>query len=527
MDLGGNQIGAEGARALAEALKINATLTSMDLGGNQIGAEGARALAEALKANMTLICMALADNEIGNEGAKALADALSVNTTLLSMNLACNPIGVEGAKTLADALKGNMVLTFCGLHGDGFSAVAAYVGRNIACAPLVKYLNSLRSPLSSGLDKPVIEDDLQVLPIDERMLICLFESSSPRVQALAKLALAHALRHLALHIGLKDEEVTASLEIILIKMLEKKTHPEVGYLWECSRLLSGLRHMGASLVGETMDMALSEEMEARSYLLPTFADASLQSIANIALGQLLSLLFARHLKNAPPEQQIAQRQLVLHCLRDQQKDEFLSPFVFGALWRLQNRDKKERFDDIRSLREDALLLSYSEIHAFAKKALASLDKSDEKITCEIDFLTLVVEEESHRPGLVKYVSKSPAFTRELGTVHGKKNSLVCLEDCLVLTVTDDPHLLSPLSEIPISAEDVKDLCQVSKPASPLIDKLLAIIRAQVAAIAPVPPKPEPAPSLCNPGVQHGIFATPNSVDIVKQSTPSTDVKKTP
>jgi Ran GTPase-activating protein (RanGAP) involved in mRNA processing and transport len=66
-----NQIGDEGARALAEALKTIKTLVFINLRGknfgvvvcligvvlltgNQIGVEGARALAEALKTNKTL-----------------------------------------------------------------------------------------------------------------------------------------------------------------------------------------------------------------------------------------------------------------------------------------------------------------------------------------------------------------------------------------------------------------------------------------------------------------------------------------
>jgi len=45
----GNQVGVRGAKALAEALKTNYTVTAIDLAYNQIGIEGARALAEALK----------------------------------------------------------------------------------------------------------------------------------------------------------------------------------------------------------------------------------------------------------------------------------------------------------------------------------------------------------------------------------------------------------------------------------------------------------------------------------------------
>jgi len=41
-----NGLGPEGAKALAEALKVNNTLQKLDLRGNNIGAGGAKAIAE-------------------------------------------------------------------------------------------------------------------------------------------------------------------------------------------------------------------------------------------------------------------------------------------------------------------------------------------------------------------------------------------------------------------------------------------------------------------------------------------------
>ena len=66
LNLFNNRIGAEGARALAEALKTNKALTSLDLRRNSIGAEGARALAEALKTNSALTSLDLRWNSIGD-----------------------------------------------------------------------------------------------------------------------------------------------------------------------------------------------------------------------------------------------------------------------------------------------------------------------------------------------------------------------------------------------------------------------------------------------------------------------------
>ncbi len=52
--LGSNKIGDEGAKDLAEALKVNTSLEMIDLGSNKIGDEGAKDLAEALKVNTSL-----------------------------------------------------------------------------------------------------------------------------------------------------------------------------------------------------------------------------------------------------------------------------------------------------------------------------------------------------------------------------------------------------------------------------------------------------------------------------------------
>jgi hypothetical protein len=63
----------------------------MHLHCNGIGAEGALALAGALKINTSLTKLLLMDNGIGNDGASALADALKVNTSVTDLNLNNTP----------------------------------------------------------------------------------------------------------------------------------------------------------------------------------------------------------------------------------------------------------------------------------------------------------------------------------------------------------------------------------------------------------------------------------------------------
>ncbi|KXS10840.1 RNI-like protein [Gonapodya prolifera JEL478] len=82
-----NRIGDDGAQVVADALKINMTLTKLLLRWNHIGVDGARAVADTLKVNTTLTQLILSDNGIGVDGARAVADALKVNKTLTELIL--------------------------------------------------------------------------------------------------------------------------------------------------------------------------------------------------------------------------------------------------------------------------------------------------------------------------------------------------------------------------------------------------------------------------------------------------------
>ncbi|XP_011269977.1 hypothetical protein CAOG_08406 [Capsaspora owczarzaki ATCC 30864] len=109
--LSGNQIGIAEALAIAEALKVNTTLTMLFLQVNQIGDAGAQAIAEALKENKTLAQLDLHMNQIGDVGAHAIAEALKVNTTLIQLLLDGNSISHSGVTALKAACKANCQLS--------------------------------------------------------------------------------------------------------------------------------------------------------------------------------------------------------------------------------------------------------------------------------------------------------------------------------------------------------------------------------------------------------------------------------
>ena len=107
LHISNNNIGFEGAIAIAKALETNTTLTTLFIDNNNIGVEGSKAIAEALKTNTTLTELHISNNNIGFEGAIAIAKALETNTTLTTLFIDNNNIGVEGAKAIEEALKTN------------------------------------------------------------------------------------------------------------------------------------------------------------------------------------------------------------------------------------------------------------------------------------------------------------------------------------------------------------------------------------------------------------------------------------
>ena len=120
-----NDIGDAGAASFAEAMKVNTTLTQLLLWGNDIGATGAASLAEAMKVNTTLTQLDLGENNIGAAGADSLAEAMKVNTTLTQLDLQENNIGVVGAASLAEAMKVNTTLTQLFLEKNNIGAAGA------------------------------------------------------------------------------------------------------------------------------------------------------------------------------------------------------------------------------------------------------------------------------------------------------------------------------------------------------------------------------------------------------------------
>ena len=119
VDVRGNSIAGEGASSLSAAVLGNTmievfnempikemranSLTELDLHGEGIGVEGGMVLAGLLPAMASVTELNLYQNSIKDEGVTAICEALQSNkeTKLASLNIGANSIGPAGAKSVA------------------------------------------------------------------------------------------------------------------------------------------------------------------------------------------------------------------------------------------------------------------------------------------------------------------------------------------------------------------------------------------------------------------------------------------
>eukprot|EP00123_Amoebidium_parasiticum_P014687 comp22599_c0_seq2/m.34648 comp22599_c0_seq2/g.34648 ORF comp22599_c0_seq2/g.34648 comp22599_c0_seq2/m.34648 type:complete len:354 (-) comp22599_c0_seq2:720-1781(-) len=107
-----NSIGPAGFAALAGALRLNNTLSTLDVSYNECCSEQSiNQLRDSLLANHTLTSLCLVFNGLDAEGVIALAEALSINQTLSHLDLRHNQLTAAGTMALAHALRLNKSLT--------------------------------------------------------------------------------------------------------------------------------------------------------------------------------------------------------------------------------------------------------------------------------------------------------------------------------------------------------------------------------------------------------------------------------
>ena len=98
--------GALRGRVVARFVRVSGSLARLYLGCNDIGDEGAKAIAAAVAASGSLTHLELYGNSIGDEGAKALAAAVAASGSLTFLELRYNNIGNAAKQLLRDAVQG-------------------------------------------------------------------------------------------------------------------------------------------------------------------------------------------------------------------------------------------------------------------------------------------------------------------------------------------------------------------------------------------------------------------------------------
>lgn len=120
IDLSSNKLNDHAGAYLARILKRNTGLRKIELDNNNLGTVSCLAFGNSLKSNTTLEYLSLDSNPIcgppssrDNNGIKAIAEALRINNTLTSLNLWRTGIGSVAGYALAGAIEQNESLLFC------------------------------------------------------------------------------------------------------------------------------------------------------------------------------------------------------------------------------------------------------------------------------------------------------------------------------------------------------------------------------------------------------------------------------
>jgi Ran GTPase-activating protein (RanGAP) involved in mRNA processing and transport len=126
--LGTNGLGADGARAVADALRPGHHVETLYLGCNRIDPAGADALAARIENDDVVRALWLKRNPIGDEGVARLSAALATNSTIRTLDLVNVGLSARGLVVLAERLatrERKLQRLFLGGNGLGPDAVPA------------------------------------------------------------------------------------------------------------------------------------------------------------------------------------------------------------------------------------------------------------------------------------------------------------------------------------------------------------------------------------------------------------------
>lgn len=108
LDLSDNNIGYEGSRYLAQALKVNKILKNLSLKLNRLDDKaGSKLCLDLMNNSSNLEFISLSSNSLGQVFCESLAEFLQQNKAIRRLDISCNQIEDSHAATLKDSLINN------------------------------------------------------------------------------------------------------------------------------------------------------------------------------------------------------------------------------------------------------------------------------------------------------------------------------------------------------------------------------------------------------------------------------------
>lgn len=118
IDLVGNTFSDDGMREFAQAIAVHGTMLTLDLGRNQVGVAGARALSEMLRRSQTIESLQLDYTGIDNGSAREIARGAAGCPSLKSLSLLGCPITGRGMRALAQLGADQDGISISGVSGQ-------------------------------------------------------------------------------------------------------------------------------------------------------------------------------------------------------------------------------------------------------------------------------------------------------------------------------------------------------------------------------------------------------------------------
>ena len=158
LDLEGNNITADGARAISLVLDADTPLKTLILKENQIGDKGVEHLAVVLSSgsNAHLERLDLTNNRIEEKGARSYATALANVTKIVDVELDDNRIGNAGTAALLELCEKNSAIQILrlqnnGITDDGILGIVETLKSNTSLKRLYLAFNTLSNASYEGM----------------------------------------------------------------------------------------------------------------------------------------------------------------------------------------------------------------------------------------------------------------------------------------------------------------------------------------------------------------------------------------